>query len=317
MSVTIRDPKSPRHFKPVHEVSDHEPSLVVSTEMVVLGPFERKLVRAQVITQDPNKYRFRNVMIRPSGVYDRSSFVSEDTLTSVGEDGTVYLAIRNKTANENLQIPSKTVLGKAEPTIFMFEPATVDQTDGTSMPLVEHVNIIRFVNFSDTSSEFSSFAQNFLSSTELSEEEVSKNEKRAQTDPQLLNTKPGPDLSSVLSFWGEGARDQLAEVLNEYDELFMKHKADIGKCTIAKHRIELEPETITHREGARRMSPDKAAKTNHEVRNLLALGLLQPSYSPWASGIVMVKKKTGELRFCCYFRPLNGVTVKDAFPCPE
>ena len=51
---------------------------------------------------------------------------------------------------------------------------------------------------------------------------------------------------------------------------FMKHKADIGKCTIAKHRIELEPETIPHREGARRMSPDKAAKANQEVRNILA-----------------------------------------------
>ena len=68
MRVTVRDPKSPRHFKPAHNVSDHEPFLVVSTEMVVLGPFERKLVRAQVITQDPNEYRFRNVMIRPSGV---------------------------------------------------------------------------------------------------------------------------------------------------------------------------------------------------------------------------------------------------------
>ena len=260
MRVTIRDPKSPRHFKPVHEVSDHEPSLVVSTEVVVLGPFERKLVRAQVITQDPNEYRFRNVMIRPSGVYNRNSFVSEDTLTSVGDDRTVYLAIRNKTANVNLQILNKT--GKAEPTVFMFEPVTVDQTDGTSMSLVEHVNIIRIVNFSDTSSEFSSFAQNFLSSTELSEEEMSENDKRAQTDPQLLKPIAGPDLSSVLSFWGEGARDQLAEVLNEYDDLFMKHKADIGKCTIAKHRIELEPEAIPHREGARRMSPDKAAKAN-------------------------------------------------------
>ena len=44
MWVTIRDPKAPRHFKLVHEVSDHEHSLVVFTENVVLGPFERKLV---------------------------------------------------------------------------------------------------------------------------------------------------------------------------------------------------------------------------------------------------------------------------------
>ena len=63
------------------------------------------------------------------------------------------------------------------------------------------------------------------------------------------------------------------------------------------------------------MSPDKSVKANQEVRNLLALGLIQPFYSPWASGIVMVK--TGELRFCCDFRPLNDVTVKDAFPLPR
>ena len=32
MRVTIRDPKAPRHFEPVHEVSNQDPSFVVSTE---------------------------------------------------------------------------------------------------------------------------------------------------------------------------------------------------------------------------------------------------------------------------------------------
>ena len=72
----------------------------------------------------------------------------------------------------------------------------------------------------------------------------------------------------------------------------MKHKADIGRCTIAKHPVELEPGATPHREGARRMlSPDKAERANQEVGNLLALGIIQPSLSPWASGIVMVKKE--------------------------
>ena len=42
----------------------------------------------------------------------------------------------------------------------------------------------------------------------------------------------------------------------------MKHKADIGRCTIAKHPVEIEPGAVTHREGARRMSPEKAARAN-------------------------------------------------------
>ena len=94
----------------------------------------------------------------------------------------------------------------------------------------------------------------------------------------------------------------------------MKHKADIGRCTIANYPVVVEPGAIPHREGARRMSPEKAERANQEVRNLLALGMIQPSLSPWASGIVMVKKKNVELRFCCDFRLLNEVTVKDAYP---
>ena len=317
MKVTIRDPEMPRIFKAVHEVSDQEPLFVVSAEEVTLGPFERKVVRAKIITQQPNEFHFRNVMVHPCNIRSNSLFDSEDTLTSVGEDGVVFLALRNQTAKEGVRIKEQTVVGKAVLTNFVFNSVPIQDSREASKLSAEFVNQVHRDLDLDTSSEFSSFAQNFLSSTEPSETGLSENEKRKRTDPLLLKPIPGPDLSSVLSSWGEGARDKLASVLSEYDDLFMKNKSDIGRCKIAKHRIELEPEAIPHREGARRMSPDKAAKANQEVQNLLALGLIQPSYSPWASGIVMVKKKSGELRFCCDFRPLNDVTVKDAFPLPR
>ena len=44
----------------------------------------------------------------------------------------------------------------------------VDQTGKTSVSFVEHVNNFDVVDLSNTGSEFSSFAQNFLSSTEVS-----------------------------------------------------------------------------------------------------------------------------------------------------
>ena len=194
MRVTIRDPKSPRQFKFIHEVSDHQPSLVYSTEKIILGPFERTLVRAQIITQNPNEYLYRNVMIQPSGVHTRPSFVSENTLTSVREDGIVFLPVRNRTANENLILHSKTVLGKAQPTTFMFRPFMVDQIGKTPVSFVEHANNFGVVDLSDTSTEFGSFAQTFLSSTETSEEGLSENEKCERTDPQLLKSVPSPDL---------------------------------------------------------------------------------------------------------------------------
>ena len=103
-----------------------------------------------------------------------------------------------------------------------------------------------------------------------------------RTDPDLLAPIPGREsqLGEVQKFWGQTARDSLDNILTEFDDLFMKQKAYIGRCKIAKHTVEVEPGATTHREGARRMSREKAERANQEVRNLLALGMIQSSLSP-------------------------------------
>ena len=50
---------------------------------------------------------------------------------------------------------------------------------------------------------------------------------------------------------------------------------------------------------------------------MLKLGAIRPSNSPWASAIVLVRKKDGRLRFCIDLRRLNNRTVEDAYSLPK
>ncbi len=53
------------------------------------------------------------------------------------------------------------------------------------------------------------------------------------------------------------------------------------------------------------------------MQEMLRLGVIEPSRSPWSSPIVMVPKPDGTLRFCNDFRRVNEVSEFDGYPMPR
>ncbi|BFF99977.1 uncharacterized protein DMAD_00086 [Drosophila madeirensis] len=56
---------------------------------------------------------------------------------------------------------------------------------------------------------------------------------------------------------------------------------------------------------------------NAQVDELLLDGRIEPSKSPHSAPIVLVGKKTGDMRMCVDYRQLNARSVPDAYPLPR
>ena len=66
-----------------------------------------------------------------------------------------------------------------------------------------------------------------------------------------------------------------------------------------------------------RVSPEMEAEVSRQIDEMLGNGIIRPSTSPWASRVILVKKKDGSHRFAVDCRDLNNMSKLDAYPMPD
>ncbi len=85
--------------------------------------------------------------------------------------------------------------------------------------------------------------------------------------------------------------DQVNKLLWTYQDTFSKNDFDIGRSTIVQHRIDLTDD-IPFKQRHRRIPPSMYEEVRDHLRHLLEGGIIRESNSPWASAVVLVRKKT-------------------------
>jgi hypothetical protein len=101
------------------------------------------------------------------------------------------------------------------------------------------------------------------------------------------------------------------------NDLFTQDPSDLGKTDIVVHRINIPNEVPRKKNPYTSNSHSTKEFIDQEVERMLEWKVIEPCQGPWASPVVVVKKKTGDLRFCVDYRDVNDQTIPIAYPMPS
>ena len=110
-----------------------------------------------------------------------------------------------------------------------------------------------------------------------------------QTDSEMIEQHVGP-----LDYH----QHQLFQnILEDFADICAKSQTEISRTTEIKHCIHLEKD-MPIAQKPYRLNPENAQFLKDELHRMESSGIIQRSYSPWASPVVLVNKPDGGIRFC-------------------
>ena len=103
------------------------------------------------------------------------------------------------------------------------------------------------------------------------------------------------------------------DILEEFQDVFTDVPA---LTTVGEHSITLTTNEPVHSKPY--PLPHAMQETvDKELENMPKMGIIEPSTSPYASPIVVIRKPDGSNRVCVDYRKLNKITVFDPEPMPQ
>ena len=141
-------------------------------------------------------------------------------------------------------------------------------------------------------------------------------ERKLLTQEQLKELHDKLQLEKYTVGWRSELKTELYELLKEFSFLFAMDSMDLGKTDLIQHHIKLT-DYMPIKDRYRRIPPHQYNEVHKHFKEMLEIGAIRKSNSPWASPVMLVCKKDGSLCFCIDLRRLNPRTVKDTYSLPR
>ena len=194
---------------------------------------------------------------------------------------------------------------------------------------------IRLPLVNSSSEEMTLFRDTEIASLTVTKKYENKPEMEDATSSGTLNdgvntltqeeASPSCDLSQADPFFGVAIGmanlpghilEEMKALFREYKEIFSSGPNDFGHLKGYKHRIQLT-DPIPVAQPYRRIPPHLIDEVKKILQTWQDQGIIRDSTSAFASPIVPVRKKTGDLRIAIDYRLINKKTVNHAFAPPR
>ena len=122
---------------------------------------------------------------------------------------------------------------------------------------------------------------------------------------------------SGMEEWEPQLQQDARDLICKFACIFSQNDLDLGKTSLVKHSIKIN-DPVLFKEQYRCISPVMCDEVKAHIQEMLDVGAIRASNSPWASAVILVcKKKDEKLQFCIDLQELNARTIKDVYSLPR
>lgn len=200
------------------------------------------------------------------------------------------------------------------PAGLLASPCLVQVTHGTAyIPVTVNVGTTDILLYPRTCLSALSSAQDVSLPAGVTEVKLTTASVSSQASTGVA---PGGVEAVDLSALAAQEQMEVRGLLQKYHSVFANHDGDLDCTKLISHEIPLLDDAPV-RQRYRQIPPSEYEEVKAHIDQLLKAKVIRESNSPFASPIVLVRKKDGSLRLCVDYLLLNSKTRKDAVPLPR